>query len=68
MFTKLFKCEVFDMPMVYVVDRLAEEVFVPVYFHGVQGCVSGVFWVRDVVGCGGCWSLRGSGCVEWSGR
>jgi hypothetical protein len=56
------------MPMVYVVDRLAEEVFVPVYFHGVQGCVSGVFWVRDVVGCGGCWSLRGSGCVEWSGR
>ena len=68
MFAKLFSSEVLSMPLVYVVDRLAEEVFVPVDFYGVQLCVGGVLWVRDVVGCGGSWSLWGFRCVEWGAR
>ena len=53
MFAKLLSSEVFGMPLVYVVARLAKEVFVSIYFYGVQWCVGGVLWVRDVVGCGG---------------
>jgi hypothetical protein len=33
---KLFSSEVFGTPLVYVVDRLAEEMFVLIHFHGVQ--------------------------------
>ena len=46
---ELFSGEVFDMPLVCVIERLAEEMFVPIYLHGVQWCVGGVLWVRDVV-------------------
>ena len=56
------------LPLVYVVDCLAEEVFVPIYFHGVQWSVGDVLWVSEVVGCGGSWSLWGARCVKWSDR
>ena len=56
------------IPFVCVVDRLAKEVFVPIYFHGVQWCVGGVLWVRDVVGWGESWSFWGFRCVEGSAR
>ena len=56
------------MPLVNVVDRLAEEMFMPIYFHGVQWCVGGVLWVRDVVTCGGSWVLWGFCCVDWGAR
>ncbi len=68
MLVRLFSSEVFGMLLVYVVDRLAVEVCVPIYFHGVQSCVGGVLWVRDVVGCGGNWSLWGFRCVEGGAR
>ena len=42
MFAELFGGEVCNVSLVYVVDCLAEEVFVPIYFHGVQGSIGGV--------------------------
>ena len=42
MFAKLLSSsEVLGMPLANVVDRLVEEVFVPIYFHGIQCCVGG---------------------------
>ena len=34
-FAELFGSEVSGVPFVNVVDCLVEEVFVPIYFHGV---------------------------------
>ena len=47
------------MPLVYAVDRLAGEMFVPINLHGVQECVGSVLWVRDDVSCGGAGLFRG---------
>ncbi len=43
-FAKLFSGEVCIMPFVYVVYCLVEEVFVPIYFHGVKRGIGGVNW------------------------
>jgi hypothetical protein len=65
---ELFSSEVFGMPLFYVVYRLEEEMFMPIYFHGALWYVDGVLWVRDVVSCGDRWALCGFCCVEWGAR
>ena len=52
MFAELFSSEVFGMPLIYVVDRLAGQMFVPIILRGVQWRVGGVLWARDVISCG----------------
>ena len=41
-FAELFGSEMRSVPFVNVVDCLVEEVFVPIYFHGVYGGFGGV--------------------------
>ena len=65
MFAELFSSEVFGMPLIYVVDRLAGQMFVPIILRGVQWRVGGVLWVGEVFSCGGRWALWGFCCVEW---
>ena len=57
MFAEFFGGEMFNVPLVYVVDCLAEEVYVPIYFHGVQKIIGGVFWGGYVVRYRSFWSL-----------